>query len=541
MSKVLLRLLPMLVLPIAVAAMAPATAADGPRLLLAGGALPVCSNDNPAACLPGKSPGPASLGQRHRLDPDGIARVAAGAWSQGRERERRRIVAALKRWHRRAGDLDFDVGDLSPALAASASLRDREVWAALAGFERDRVLDALEDRIVTERVALEVSRAESGAAVYREFVAMAREISGRQRPRILVSTASGRDPFAAIDFYLEVFAQAGAAVRWLPLDHALRAAQDDPQRLCLQLDRLRGERLGADDRARLYPQRAAELQAACLAPQQLTEALDWADGVFLNGGDQSFTRAAWFDADGRTPSAPLQLLLQRLERGTLVIGGTSAGTAVQAARPDDGAAAMIVSGPALPEGAAVALRRLPPDPDCRRAGSCGGVNPDALMYQPDGGLGSFPLGVLDTHFSNRGREYRLARLLQDSGVALGLGIDETTALRLDWIEGRWQGRVIGQGAVTVLRRIDDQRISRQRFPGGSAWILPGAMPAGACRLPAAPAVSVAADSDALSQFLDGLTRARAVPLTLVDGHRSVAAGQLCAADDGAGQIWELPR
>ncbi|MCB1611749.1 MAG: hypothetical protein KDI60_08345, partial [Xanthomonadales bacterium] len=113
MSKVLLRLLPMLVLPIAVAAMAPATAADGPRLLLAGGALPVCSNDNPAACLPGKSPGPASLGQRHRLDPDGIARVAAGAWSQGRERERRRIVAALKRWHRRAGDLDFDVGDLS--------------------------------------------------------------------------------------------------------------------------------------------------------------------------------------------------------------------------------------------------------------------------------------------------------------------------------------------------------------------------------------------------------------------------------------------
>ena len=95
--------------------------------------------------------------------------------------------------------------------------------------------------------------------------------------------------------------------------------------------------------------------------------------------------------------------------------------------------------------------------------------------------------------------------------------------------------------MSVLRRIDDQRIGRQRFPGGSAWILPGTMPVGACRLPAAPAVSVAADSDALSQFLDGLTRARAVPLTLVDGHRSVAAGQLCAADDGAGQIWELPR
>jgi len=50
-------------------------------------------------------------------------------------------------------------------------------------------------------------------AIYRAFVAMAREVSGRERPRLLVSTASGRDPYAAIDFYLALFAQAGAEVR----------------------------------------------------------------------------------------------------------------------------------------------------------------------------------------------------------------------------------------------------------------------------------------------------------------------------------------
>ncbi len=539
MSKGLLRLLQILVLLLAAAATAAAAAAEGPRLLLAGGALPVCSNDHTAACRSGTSPGAASLGQRHRLDLDGIARVSAGGWSQGRERERGRIVAALKRWHRRAGDLDFDAGDLPAALAASSKSRDRQVWTELAGFERDRVLDALENRIVTERIALDDSSPGSGALIYREFVAMAAQISGRQRPRVLVSTASGRDPFAAIDFYLAVFEQAGAEVRWLPLDHALRAAQSAPQTLCHQLDRLRGERLGAHDRARLYRQRATELQAACLAPQELARALDWADGVFLNGGDQSFTRAAWFDGDGRTPSPPLQLLLQRLERGTLVLGGTSAGTAVQAARPAHGPAAMIVSGPALPQGPAVALRRLPPDPDCSRAGTCGGIDPDALMYQPDGGLGSFPLGVLDTHFSNRGREYRLARLLQDSGVEFAVGIDETTALRLDWKEGQWHGRVIGQGAATLFRRLDDRRVSRRRFPSGSAWTLPGAMPDGECGLPAGPPVSVAADSPALQRVLDALAGPRAVPLTLLDGARAVAVGQLCVA--GEGQLWELPR
>lgn len=516
-------------------------AADGPRLLLAGGALPVCSNNSTAACVPGKVPGAASLANRHRLDTAGIARVADGGWLQNRESQRRDILATLRRWHQRGGDLDFASRDLPDLLAASGKARDREAWTALAGFERDRVLDALERKVLVETVALGDSSAESGAAIYREFVTMARQASGRQRPRLLVSTASGRDPFAAIRFYLSVFTEAGADVRWLPLDHALRAAQSDPPALCAELDRLRGDHLAAHDRGRLYPERAAELKAACLEPQKLLDALNWADGVFLNGGDQSFTRAAWFDGDGRQPSAELSLLLQRLERGALVLGGTSAGTAVQSARPTTGPAAMIVSGPAIPTAAAVALRQLPPDPDCARAQACGDVDPDALMYQPEGGLGSFTLGVLDTHFSNRGREYRLARLLLDSGVELGIGIDETTALRLDREDGHWHGKVIGQGAATLLRRVDPQRVLRQRYPSGSQWVLPGPTVTDHCELPAAAPASIEADSDGLQRFLDGLSSPQAVPLTLVDRARRLPVGQLCAAGDGRSQLWEFPR
>ena len=41
-------------------------------------------------------------------------------------------------------------------------------------------------------------------------------------------------------------------------------------------------------------------------------------------------------------------------------------------------------------------------------------DPDDLLYDPLGGLGFFPLGLIDTHFANRGREGRFIRLISDT-------------------------------------------------------------------------------------------------------------------------------
>lgn len=514
-----------------------AAAGDGPRLLLAGGATPVCSSADPEFCVGARAPGPAPLASRYRLDADGIARVAARGWLAHRESQRDRVLAALRRWHQRVGDIDFAAADVDVAMTAGRSA-DQRAWSALASFEQARVFDALERTPVREQVALADSTPASGAAIFREFIAMARTAGGRQRPRVLVSTASSRDPFAAIDYYLQLFAQAGAEVRWLPLDHTLRAAWRKSDRQCDQLDRLRGALLAAHDRDRLHPQRAAELAAVCVDPGRLVADVAWADALFFNGGDQSFTRAAWFEADGFTPSAELKLMLARLDAGELILGGTSAGTAVQSARPGTTVAAMLVSGPALPSTPALAQRELPPDPGCAAASACGGIDPDALLYHPDGGLGSFPFGVLDTHFSNRGREYRLARLLLDTGVELGLGVDETTALRLDRRGDAWHGQVIGQGSVTLLQRVDDTRVQRQRHPPGSRLRLP--LPAAQpveCAETEANARNVAADSDALSAFIDRVPPQRAQALILVQGQHRQPAGRVCASADGSVQQW----
>ncbi len=505
-----------------------------PRLLLAGGHLPVCSSAATDACEKGRIPIARVQSARFRLDADGIERINAGGWLPHRKLSKERVVAALTRWHERVGSIELPGDDLAPALQTGGSSRDARAWTDLADFERDRVWDALEQEPVQERVELAASTADSGASVFREFVAMARELTRRERPRILIVTASGRDPFASIDFYRVVFEQAGAQVRWLPLDHALRAAQANRGRDCRRLDRLRGERLAAHDRARLYPKRAKELSAACHDPTRLDALINWADGVFLNGGDQSFTRAAWFARDG-SASQQLTLLLARLDAGELVLGGTSAGTAVQAGRT-----AMIVSGSSTPSAPATAIAALPPHPSCAFAQACAGVNPDALLYHPAGGLGSFP-GVLDTHFSNRGREFRLARLLLDSGTELGVGIDETTALRIDVEDGRMRGGVVGQGGVSVFQRVGGDLLWRRRYLAGESVELELQPPSpSACGDSKLAAATVVSGDDSLADWLDALPAdAKWHPLVLTAGGRREAAGSVCAPAAGRARWWRL--
>lgn len=522
-----------LLLALALLAPAAVLARDGPRLLLAGGAVPVCADLSPAACVDGRAPLP-STDPRHRLDAAGIARVAAAWWHPHRHEARDRIVAALRRWHAQAGDLRLD-GERLPELAAASDPQWTAAWERLAAFEQARMLEALEFAAYRDQVAFADSRPGSGAEIHREFVTMARAVSGRERPRILVSTASSRDPYAAIGYYLALYEQAGAEVRWLPLDHALAAAQADPERDCARLDTLRGERWGAQDRARLHPVEAAELEAACRDPRRLGALLGWADGLFLNGGDQSFTRAAWHQPDGQ-PSAALRQLRARLAAGTLVLAGTSAGSAVQAAASGP----MLVSGSARLPAAASALRSLPPDPDCGKAEVCAGIDPDALLFHPDGGLGSFEPGIVDTHFSERGREERLARLLLASGSRLGIGIDENTALRLDREADGWRSRVVGTGAVSWLERVDGQTLRWTRQLAGERGRWPRDAVSPSCQPGAQAPKSIEAGGTGLRDGLLAAHHSLGQRLELRARSATWSAGWVCAGPRAHERIWVLP-
>jgi cyanophycinase len=136
-------------------------------------------------------------------------------------------------------------------------------------------------------------------------------------------------------------------------------------------------------------------------------ALEQATGVFFTGGDQLHVTSL-------IGGSAMDRLLHKLYKRGVVIAGTSAGAAMMSG-------SMFVRGPSE-------------------------ENPRLENLQLGPGA-EFLMGcVIDTHFSQRGRHGRLISAVAHYPHALGLGIDEDTALVAK--DGIFE--VIGRGAVTVI-------------------------------------------------------------------------------------------
>ncbi|KAK2714599.1 hypothetical protein QYM36_008974 [Artemia franciscana] len=148
--------------------------------------------------------------------------------------------------------------------------------------------------------------------------------------------------------------------------------------------------------------------------QEIADLIRQQTGFFFGGGDQLRVTKALKNLDGSDTLA--LLTLKQVFQDGAVVGGTSAGTACM------GSTFMITSGRPY-DSLVYGSYSGGPDP----------VYPDDLTYDENGGLGLLNGYIPDTHFSERGREARLIRLLQDTknavgGVTKGFGVDEDTAL-----------------------------------------------------------------------------------------------------------------
>jgi cyanophycinase len=154
-------------------------------------------------------------------------------------------------------------------------------------------------------------------------------------------------------------------------------------------------------------------------------------GFFFGGGDQSRLITCFYLAN-RAKSSALDAILNKYAAGALV-AGSSAGTAIQNAAP------MVTGGESY---------------NALRYGSYSSIsasNPDDLSYDASGGFGLFTYGLIDTHFSERGRQGRIVRLASDRSKTMAYGVDENTALvvnNADTTSANMQ--VIGQNGVFIF-------------------------------------------------------------------------------------------
>ncbi|MCC5854613.1 MAG: cyanophycinase [Idiomarina sp.] len=405
------------------------------QLMLAGGSLNTCSSMSPGNCTDTNWIDESMRqGVQVELSKTNIERILASSiWtastSNGRTEIRRDVERMLNQLQGRFGDQAIALSELTRILRNTypnlwRNLYDRE-WYLI----RDTLQQA-ESQTRQEQVRLDLSKEPAGAGLFYRFVEQANRLTDNEKPAILVVTASGRDSFDAVDFYVNAFKNAGAEVRWLPIDagftHALAAGE------CGAIDKYRESTQISFDRAAKYPHLADIQQHYCEHPEQLADAINSAQGLFINGGDQTLTRAAFHFPDG-SATPWLTALQHRVQEGEMIAGGTSAGTAIMPSAP------MISNGSsesALRDGAHAGA---PPATDCERAQDCpASLHADSLTYHPEGGIQLFPFGLLDTHFSERGRQARLLKLAAATNTPLAVGVDETTALLVNVQTGEFE-------------------------------------------------------------------------------------------------------
>ncbi|MFJ2029547.1 cyanophycinase [Streptosporangium sp. NPDC087985] len=151
-------------------------------------------------------------------------------------------------------------------------------------------------------------------------------------------------------------------------------------------------------------------------------------GFFFGGGDQ-YRYVLTMIRDGKD-SLVLRAIRDRLNEGA-VVAGTSAGAQIHAGRD------MVTGG--------VSYLGL------RDGAQPGYFEDDRLGYHPAGGFGFFTHGLLDSHFSQRGRQGRSIKLAADTGHDRVFGLDPNTALEVTGVgTGRERLTVLGQRGISVL-------------------------------------------------------------------------------------------
>ncbi|HAD49011.1 MAG TPA: cyanophycinase [Idiomarina sp.] len=316
-----------------------------------------------------------------------------------------------------------------------------QTYNSLSDAEYAKVIDLLEVPMSSsfpEIVNVEESLDKASAKVFRRFADFAEQnVSNEEKPVVYFSTAGYRDPYSRIDFYQSTLSQLGLEARWLPLDEAVIAARAENR--CSELNSVQEELFGAYDRNRVYRDDYQRQVEFCKSGDAEYEMLANADAVFFAGNNANQIRNA-FVKDDNSPSELLRMMVARVQQKKLVVGGTSAGTAVLTAKP------MISNGTTASAIKNGSVATNPPPFGCDLDNTCpANTGPDTLTYHPFGGLSLFHFASLDTHFSERGRHGRLVRLAADSTTPLSIGIDENTAMLVNLEKGDFD--IIGERGV----------------------------------------------------------------------------------------------
>ncbi|QDL53164.1 hypothetical protein [Rhodoferax aquaticus] len=285
--------------------------------------------------------------------------------------------------------------------------------------------------------------------IYTRLVQAARVLGNTQEPRIGVVTAASDNPFEEADINVFALRSAGANAIYLPLNGGLLRAMAHATADHAELYYEAYANTGTDQphwhSCLRFPDYAQQLCAmAANQGEELHRVLASLDGIYFSGGDQARILEAWVQPDSegelRQASPWLTLLRERFAQGRLLVAGTSAGNHIQGGGLWHGRPVPMLGG-----GDSYAALQRGFEPGLGAALE----TPARARVYGHGGLATFAFGVLDSHFSQRCREGRLARATLEYGMDYGFGIDENTALVVHQADANGTTHMAVQGEYGV--------------------------------------------------------------------------------------------
>lgn len=439
--------------------------AHASTLFLLSNDLQVCASDNKRYCNEqGKQSFSDDVKQKAVFDitEEALIRVNEFAWTE-QEDIKKQIISLLQLVKPKFENKQLTERQFVRALRGISidfdgqQLAGRDIWQSMYEFEKRNLFDLLEQRQSksNKRLKTEVSlehntNIEAQLAFEKLFEASAKIAGSKRKPRIAVVTGTNRDPYARVDYYLDLFEQLGFNASWLPMDAAMQTAitaKEYESTACDSLEEFQIKRLSSFRRKVLYDDLYKEQVSECKKAEPLVDTLKRMDAVYIADGSPLLNYHAFYSPTGN-PSEALKKIQDMFKKDDILVAveGASINALTASTKPIS-----IISGVVNDIDAITPISFASGSEACNLGADCIALESERDFAVVESAILPFlPDAIIDTQVSKRGKQLRAIHAAIFSQNNRVLGLDEKTAVVIENIESTSKMDVIGSGGLWLF-------------------------------------------------------------------------------------------
>ncbi|WP_372766984.1 hypothetical protein [Pseudoalteromonas sp.] len=445
---------------------APFSISSASTLILLSDDLTVCSSESQRFCSDeGKKSFSEDVKQKAIFDitDEALVRVSQYPWTE-QEELKKQVTDILKAVKPKFENVKLTERQFVRALrgvstkTGEESVSGRDIWQSLYEFEKRNLFDLLEQKQLesrNNRLKTQVNFAETtnieASLAYQNLFDLSAEIAGNKRkPRIAVITGTNRDPYAKVDYYLNLFEQVGFEAVWLPLDAAMQTAitaKEYEKTACDSLQDFQIKRLASFRREVLYPDLFQQQVSECKKSEPLIDTIKRMDAIYIADGSPLLSYHAFYTPTG-SKSAALDKIVDMYKNNEVLIAveGGSINAITSDSKP-----LSILTGVVNEINTTEPISFASGNDACSLGADCIALESEREFTVVESAILPFlPSGIIDTQVSERGKQLRGIHAALFSSNQHLFGLDNKTSVVMQRKGIHTEVEVLGSGGLWLF-------------------------------------------------------------------------------------------